>query len=515
ADGKSPTNPISLALNSIKDALVGLLTTEGGTAQTELQPNTAPFLLDKFSTHCITYLSNYITHVSALRVAFDKIDLLRRENDHYQKKVDELHGKFLKKQQKASGASIPEDGKLVRNRRKLAQALLTYTAASDNLVRAVDLLVDTGWKEVHGIALKIMQFERMYSGPFGSRVVTAARPLEGILEEAGKEHTVRYDPNFIRIDEIFEVVSRSFLEKEGEQGVPVQTTAAAGGERDRAFSAGSERGSEDFVAAGEGKKSKKRWSMFGGGKKKDSAALEGDAGGKVSDSVAGPTTGSTVSIGAVGGAPPVTPVWAGAKSGLAPPTGQPSWAKGGDTSRTTAAAGLKPAAPAPAPTSEEPAFPSASVFQVQAPQVPLPATPAPQAPPGRQSSDFASATTPWADFNSKGGALDGGGSDVAFGNFDNFTSPPPQSSLFQDPASGASAPLQTRASHLAPQGVTSPVVSPPLVETGGFANFSAFGDLSVGDRDSSGSGGPGTAVSAPPVNPNAAGEGGTYLTYPL
>ena len=123
-DGRNPTNPISLVLKDIKRGIVGLFKepespqVQGGGKEAPapppaLEPNTAPFLLNKFSEHCVSYLANYINHISTLRVAWSKIDLLRRENDHYQKKVDELEGKHLKRQQKA-GAHLEEDTKLVR-----------------------------------------------------------------------------------------------------------------------------------------------------------------------------------------------------------------------------------------------------------------------------------------------------------------------------------------------------------------------------------------------------------------
>ncbi|GMI34120.1 hypothetical protein TrCOL_g435 [Triparma columacea] len=505
ADGKTPANPISVALNSIKDSVVGLLT-DGGVSQAELQPNTAPFLLDKFSTHCITYLSHYITHVSALRVAFDKIDVLRRENDHYQKKVDELQVKFLKKQQKA-GTSMSEDDKLVRNRQKLAKASLMYTSASEILCKAVDLVVDNGWKEVQGIALKIMQFERMYSGPFGTRVAETIGPWEVKLAEAGKEHFVKYDPNFIRIDEIFEVVSRSFIEKEGGSmptsmpgSTPMSAAAAGGGveERDRGFSADSGRGSEEAVKGEENKKSKKRWSMFGGGKKKDTVATDGAGANKSESSIAGPTSGSAFAASGGGGAPPLTPFGAAAQSGLAPPTEQPSWANGvGDSVPVTTAARTIP-------------ITAPSTISVVAPTTPGPKVPPPQAAPSsennRLSSDFASATTPWADFNSKGGE---GGQD-AFGTFDNFSSPPAPQQAAIPTVSTVKKPDPP-----APVGI-SPVVSPASTEgggqeTGGFTNFASFGTFGGdGDQGRYGDQGGDTATSTP----KAAADLGGFSAFP-
>ena len=140
--------------------------------------------------------------------------------------------------------------------------MVTYTTASTNLCKAVDEVVDTGWKELHYLALKITQFERMFTGNFGQRVVEVMRPMEERLRKAGTDNALKADVRFIRIDEIFEVVSKSFVEDEmvmgeGGRGSEASTSSVAN-------SVGGNVGSGEVEKKDKGKG---RWSMFGGGRR--------------------------------------------------------------------------------------------------------------------------------------------------------------------------------------------------------------------------------------------------------
>ena len=129
-------------------------------ASVTLIPNTAPFLLQKFEEHVIGYINKYLVRICSLRTAFDKIDLLRREADHYKKKVEALAAKERKKSTTNRGDE--NNSKLDRNREKLHLANLMFANASQNLMSAVDEICDPdkGWRELQSVALKIVEFER-------------------------------------------------------------------------------------------------------------------------------------------------------------------------------------------------------------------------------------------------------------------------------------------------------------------------------------------------------------------
>ena len=168
----------------------------GGKVKKDYLPNTAPFLLDKFESHILSYVDKYLEVVKSLKEAFEKIDILRRENDHYKKKVDALTTKELKKNEKSGGIEQTSE-KLGRNRDKFNAALLRYTNTSNALIFAVNDMTDNGWKELQPLVLKLIQFERSYC-VVGNNVATELGVEEAKLKAIGNEHKLTEASGFKR-----------------------------------------------------------------------------------------------------------------------------------------------------------------------------------------------------------------------------------------------------------------------------------------------------------------------------
>ncbi|GMH86684.1 hypothetical protein TL16_g10621 [Triparma laevis f. inornata] len=256
----------------------------GGKVQRDYIPNTAPFLLDKFEDHIIQYVDKYLLTVVSLKDAFDKVDLLRRENDHYKKKVDSLTTKELKKNEK-SGGNEQASEKLRRNRDKLNSALLSYTNSSNAVVLAVNDMCDEGWRELQPLVLKLVQFERTYC-VVGNTVSTELGVEEGNIKYIGDEFKLSEAAGFKRLDSIVAKMVAAFSDKNPQAvpGVEAGSGPTGGlamgtsfeGPRGRVGSGAaipiSKALAQPATAGGEEKK-KSGWSMFG--KKRNSNAKDG------------------------------------------------------------------------------------------------------------------------------------------------------------------------------------------------------------------------------------------------
>jgi hypothetical protein len=134
------------------------------------------FYADRYSSHIVDFLKQYIVALDPLVKAFEAVENKRIQYDHYRTKVEAL----------AKGAP-PSDqkgiDKMDRNKEKLEEAELLYSQESEKLVKAVDEVIDLGYEELRPLLLKISQWERMYIRALGDDMTKALQEVENQLVE--------------------------------------------------------------------------------------------------------------------------------------------------------------------------------------------------------------------------------------------------------------------------------------------------------------------------------------------
>lgn len=115
---------------------------------------------DKYNQFVVDYAVEWDKVVSA-RVAtgLKTTEGLRRDLDHYQKKVEELRTQSNKVMAKGKMVDDKTADKLKRNEEKLGQAKEIYNKAARDMCMLLEETSDRSWKDLHPILVKMAQFD--------------------------------------------------------------------------------------------------------------------------------------------------------------------------------------------------------------------------------------------------------------------------------------------------------------------------------------------------------------------
>lgn len=120
----------------------------------------------KLSQHQRQYAERFLEHIVEYAVNWEKVivsrvstslktsEKLRRELDHYTKKVDSIQMSLVK-----GKTADKNQEKLARNTQKLAAAKKDYEEYSSDLSLLIEEVTARSWKDLHPILLKMVQFD--------------------------------------------------------------------------------------------------------------------------------------------------------------------------------------------------------------------------------------------------------------------------------------------------------------------------------------------------------------------
>jgi len=102
--------------------------------------------------------------VSRVSVGLKTADKLRRDLDHYQKKVEAL--RLSTNQAMAKGKSVPPTSaeKLGRNEEKLISSKQAYNKLASDLCILMEEVTERSWRDLHPLLIKCAQFDMTLSG---------------------------------------------------------------------------------------------------------------------------------------------------------------------------------------------------------------------------------------------------------------------------------------------------------------------------------------------------------------
>mmetsp|Transcript_18113 Transcript_18113/g.27411 ORF Transcript_18113/g.27411 Transcript_18113/m.27411 type:complete len:397 (-) Transcript_18113:177-1367(-) len=120
---------------------------------------------DKYQEFIIGYVVEWNKVISArTKAGLKKTASLRRDLDHYQRKVDELNRKVNATLAKGSPTDAKTKSKMKRNENKLVKAKDAYKLAAEEMCMYLQETVDQGWKDLHPLLVKIAQFDMSLVG---------------------------------------------------------------------------------------------------------------------------------------------------------------------------------------------------------------------------------------------------------------------------------------------------------------------------------------------------------------
>jgi hypothetical protein len=115
---------------------------------------------DKYNQFVVDYALEWDKVVTArVTAGLKNTDVLRRDLDHYQKKVEELRTQSNKILAKGKMVDDKTAEKLKRNEEKLGQAKEIYNRAARDMCMLLEETSDRSWKDLHPILVKMAQFD--------------------------------------------------------------------------------------------------------------------------------------------------------------------------------------------------------------------------------------------------------------------------------------------------------------------------------------------------------------------
>mmetsp|Transcript_21990 Transcript_21990/g.32479 ORF Transcript_21990/g.32479 Transcript_21990/m.32479 type:complete len:457 (-) Transcript_21990:131-1501(-) len=120
---------------------------------------------DKYQQFVVEYVMEWDKVISTrINSGLRTTDTLRRDLDHYQRKVEELHIQVNKSLAKGKMVEDKTKEKLKRNEEKYAKAKESYNKAARDMCMLLEETVDRGWKDLHPILVKMAQFDMTLAG---------------------------------------------------------------------------------------------------------------------------------------------------------------------------------------------------------------------------------------------------------------------------------------------------------------------------------------------------------------
>jgi len=115
---------------------------------------------DRFLQHIVDYAIEWEKVIVArVTPSLKKAETLRRDLDHYQAKVDAIKLEINKIISKGKMVDGKVTTRLQRNEDKFLQARNQYDLFSNNLCTLLEEVVVRGWKDLHPILIKLVQFD--------------------------------------------------------------------------------------------------------------------------------------------------------------------------------------------------------------------------------------------------------------------------------------------------------------------------------------------------------------------
>lgn len=120
---------------------------------------------DKYQQFVVEYVAEWDRVVSTrINSGLKTTETLRRDLDHYQRKVEELHVQVNKALTKGKMVDDKTKEKLKRNEEKHVKAKESYNIAARDMCMLLEETVDYGWKDLHPILVKMAQFDMTLAG---------------------------------------------------------------------------------------------------------------------------------------------------------------------------------------------------------------------------------------------------------------------------------------------------------------------------------------------------------------
>lgn len=115
---------------------------------------------DKYNQFVVNYAVEWDKVVTArVSAGLKTTEVLRRDLDHYQKKVEELRMQSNKILAKGKMVDDKTKEKLKRNEEKLIQSKEMYNKASRDMCMILEETTERAWKDLHPILVKMAQFD--------------------------------------------------------------------------------------------------------------------------------------------------------------------------------------------------------------------------------------------------------------------------------------------------------------------------------------------------------------------
>jgi len=143
--------------------------------------------IGNYQTHVIDYVEQWIKTVTErVDKGLKKVEVARKDLNHYQKKVEAL--RLSNNKALANGKQVKSDTaeKLKRNEEKLLDAKQLYNKMSTMLCILMDEVTDRSWRDLHPLLIKIVQFDIFVSGD-EAKVLSVFTQVIQKLKDVGTE----------------------------------------------------------------------------------------------------------------------------------------------------------------------------------------------------------------------------------------------------------------------------------------------------------------------------------------
>lgn len=142
---------------------------------------------DKYQKFVVDYTVEWekvITH--RINTALKQAEVLRRDLDHYQKKVESLRQSANAAMAKGKQVDASKAEKLSRNEEKLLKSREEYEVFASDLCILIEEVTERSWKDLHPLLIKMAQFDSTLSDDQAKIFVNLSGIVESLKDLARK-----------------------------------------------------------------------------------------------------------------------------------------------------------------------------------------------------------------------------------------------------------------------------------------------------------------------------------------
>mmetsp|Transcript_14609 Transcript_14609/g.42830 ORF Transcript_14609/g.42830 Transcript_14609/m.42830 type:complete len:489 (+) Transcript_14609:484-1950(+) len=148
-----------------------------------------------YSERFLKFVVNYTAEwekvvVSRVSESLKKAELLRRDLDHYQGKVEALRKSVNVKMAKGKLVDPKESEKLKRNEDKLMTSRKEYEEFSSDICALIGEVTERSWKDCHPLLIKLTQFDVTLSGE-EAKIFSGLNAVTEDLKQIAKKHGLK------------------------------------------------------------------------------------------------------------------------------------------------------------------------------------------------------------------------------------------------------------------------------------------------------------------------------------